>query len=220
MSRLAAFALIGSLALLGAALAENKSSPSAPKEKELRGEFTPERIKNDQEANAKKQEGKVRQRGRIYRALWGTLSPAEFEALGRHTLMLIAVWTHKPEELPVKRVFLRADGGETTLCKVSTWKMPVDAGSLTANIYGANREDGFYLVPGGALLRKGQISMDLSSGPTNWILWELPSVVSTKDATRFPNPDPAPGAKPDLKALQQVIERRFTGFPLPQALSC
>ena len=32
------------------------------------------------------------------------------------------------------------------------------------------------------------------------------------------DPDPAPGAKPDLKTLQELIRRRFNGFPVPLAL--
>src|SRR5437870_1811762 len=101
------------------------------------------------------------QRGREYYFLWSSLAPAEFEALGIHTVFLIATWAQKSEELPVKRVYLRVDGHELPIYKVSSWKTPVDSGSLTAKMYGTNREDGFYLMPGGALLRKGEIVMDL-----------------------------------------------------------
>jgi hypothetical protein len=80
-----------------------------------------------------------------------------------------------------------------------------------------NREDGFYLVPGGAMLRKGQIVLYLANR-TGWVMMELPSNVATADDRRFPNSDPAPNARPNLKALQAFIQRKFTGFPVPQSL--
>jgi hypothetical protein len=219
MRRLAAFALMGSLALLGAALAET-NSPTATdrtKDKVVSGDFTPDRVKSDQETDAGKQSNPL-PRGRRYYFLWGTISPAEFEALGRNSPFLISVWTQKAEELPVKRIFVRADGRDTPLYKVSSWKTSVDANSVTAKIYGANREDGFYLVPGGAMLRKGTIMIELSRGIADWVLLELPSNVATAKADRFPKVDPSPGAKPDLKTLQAIIQRKFTGFPVPQSL--
>ena len=185
------------------------------------GVFSPDRVKSDMEGFAKKAQDDGRApltRGRLYFFNWTTLSPAEFEALGRHTLFLVAVWTQKGDWLPVQRIYIRADGQERPLYKVSSWKTPVDSGSLAAKVYGANREDGFYLVPGGALLRKGEIVMDLSANQKGWVMLELPSNVASADARRFPNPDPAPNAKPDLKALQALIRRRFTGFPVPQSL--
>jgi hypothetical protein len=220
MRQLAVFAVIGSLASFGFALAETKSpEPEGPKDRVISGEFTPDRVKADKEADAGKQEAKGPQpRGRAFYFSWHTMDPAEFEALSRHIIFLISVWSQKSEELPVKRVFLRVDGNETPIYKVSSWKTPVDGNSLTAKIFGPNREDGFYLVPGGAMLRKGQISMDLSADRTNWILLELPSNVASKDPKRFSNLDPAPNAKPNLQALQAFVRRKFPGFPVPQSL--
>jgi hypothetical protein len=45
---------------------------------------------------------------------------------------------------------------------------------------------------------------------------QLPSRVITPE--KYPNPDPPPGARPDLKTLQTVIRRKFPGFPVPLAL--
>jgi hypothetical protein len=100
---------------------------------------------------------------------------------------------------------------------VSSFKTQVDGGSATAKVYGANREDGFYLAPGGAMLRKGQIVMDLNANRTEWVMLELPSNVATA-GKKFPNPDPAPNAKPNLRALQGFIQSKFPGFPVPQSL--
>jgi hypothetical protein len=220
MRQLTLFTLAGSLALLGFALAETKSPDAkGAKDKAISGEFTPDRLKADAEAGARRAQAKGPQlRNRSFYFSWHTMAPAEFEALGRHIVFLISIWSQKPEELPVARVFLRVDGNETPIYKVSSWNTPVDANSLTAKMFGPNREDGFYLVPGGALLRKGQLVLDLSAGRTNWILVEFPSTVANAEPRRFPNLDPAPNAKPNLQALQTFIQRRYPGFPVPQSL--
>lgn len=220
MRRLAACIMIGLLASLHAAHAQNNPVSGDPKDKLVSGVFSPDRVRSDQEAFAKKvQDSGVAplQRGRNFYFSWSSIIPAEFEALARHAVFLFAIWTQKPEELPVKRIYIRADGQELAVDKVSSWKTPVDGGSLTARIYGPNREDGFYLVPGGAMLRKGQIVLDLANR-TGWAMLELPSNVATNDALRFPNPNPEPNAKPDLRALQAFIQRKFPGFPVPQSL--
>lgn len=222
MRQLTVFALLGCLASLGTtAHAQTNPAPKGPTDKAISGDFTPDRVKSDQETFAKKQQESGKGpllRGRNYYFAWSSMTPAEFEALGRHTIFLIAVWTQKPEELPVKLVHIRTDTQDMPVMKVSSWKTPVDSSSITANIYGPNREDGFYLVPGGAMLRKGQMRLELSANGVGWTLLELPSTVASAAAKRFPNPDPAPNAKPALKALQAFIQRKFPGFPVPQAL--
>jgi len=222
MRQLAVFALVGCLASLGAAAhAQTNPAPAGPKDQALSGDFTLDRVKSDQEAFAKKlqESGNGPQpRGRNYYFAWSSMTPAEFEALGRQIVFLIAVWTQKPEELPVKLVHIRTDTQDVPVKKVSSWKTPVDSGSITAKMYGPNREDGFYLVPGGAMLRKGQLRVELSANGAGWNLLELPSGVASAAAKRFPHPDPAPNAKPDLKALQAFIRRKFPGFPVPQSL--
>jgi len=37
-------------------------------------------------------------------------------------------------------------------------------------------------------------------------------------AATFPNTDPAPNAKPDLKVLQAFVRRHFPGFPVPTSV--
>jgi hypothetical protein len=223
MRRLAACIAIGLLASWHAAHAQTKpivEDQKGPKDRTVSGVFSPDRVKSDQEALAKKAQDSGAaplQRSRSYYFAWSSMTPAEFEALGRHVVFLISIWTQKPEELPVKRIYIRADGQELPLYKVASWKTPVDSASLTAKMYGPNREDGFYLVPGGAMLKKGQVVLDLANR-TGWIMLELPSNVASNDARRFPNPNPEPNAKPDLKALQVFIQRKFPGFPVPQSL--
>jgi hypothetical protein len=217
----AMFALLASWHI---ASAQNKppEPPKAPEDRRIDpAPVTPDRVRSDAEAGAKKAADSGQSpspRSRFFYFSWSSMTPVEFEGLGRHILFLISVWTQRPEWLPVQSVYLRADGKEVALQKVSSWNTPVDAGSVTAKMYGPNREDGFYLVPGGAMLRKGEIVLDINANQKGWVLVALPSNVASGDARRFPNLDPAPNAKPDLKALQAFIQRRFTGFPVPASL--
>ena len=221
--RLTAFIIFCLLVAWGAAHGQANpapAGPSAPTDRKVSGEFSPARVEMDQEAAAKKaQETGASQlpRGRRFYFLWSTLTPAEFEGLARQSLFLISVWTQKSEELPVQRLYIRAEGQERLVYKVSGWKMPVPASSLTTKMYGPNREDGFYLVSGAAMLHKGEIVMDLAGKP-GWVMLELPSNVASSDARRFSNPDPEPDARPNLATLQSIITRRFPGFPVPQSL--
>jgi hypothetical protein len=191
-----------------------------PTDQSISGLISPDRVKSDQEGFAKKAQASGTAplpRGRGNYFAWNTMTPAEFNGLGRRALFLISIWTQKPEELPVKRVYIRANGQELPVYKVSSWKTAVDSGSLTATMYGPNREDGFYLVPASAMLEKGEIVLDLANR-TGWVQLELPSNVATDNARRFGDNIAPPSAKPDLKALQSLVTRRFPGFPVPRSL--
>jgi hypothetical protein len=207
------------IALLASVLAAQTQPQTAPGDKTLSGQITPERVKAAEEAEAKKAEKAGRgpaPRAKKFYWAWGATQPI-FEGLGRNVLLLLVVWTQKAEELPVKRVYLRVDGEEKPLDKISSWKTPVDSNSITAKMAGANREDGFYLVPFGALLKKGQIVMDLSTDRTDWVVVELPSSAVSAAAKKLRNVDEA-ATKPDLKTLQALIRRKFSGFPVPDSL--
>jgi len=185
----------------------------------ISGVFSPNRVNSDIEADAKKLKDSGAAplaRGRKY--YFAFPMPAEFSALAKYTVFLIAVWTQKAEELPVKRVYVRANNQDVPVRKIASWRSEVDPNSLASKIFGANREDGFYLVPMGALLRSGQLLIDLAANRTEWLMLELPSTVAAANREKYPNPDPAPNAKPGLKALQELMQRKFTGFPLPESL--
>ena len=185
----------------------------------MSGAVSPDRVKSDAEADAKKLQDSgaaPSARGRKY--YFAFPPPAEFAALAKYAVLLIAVWTQKAEELPVKRVYIRANAQDVPVRKISSWRTDVDRNSIASKMFGANREDGFYLVPMGAMMRSGQILIDLTANRTAWVMLELPSTVATANSEKYPNLDPAPNAKPDLKALQALVRRKFPGFPAPQSV--
>jgi hypothetical protein len=181
------------------------------------GPTTPERIKSEAEEKAQKF-----QDSRPRHFTFTGVDPSdrkEFTALAKYMVYLFVVWTQKAQELPVKRIFIRAPRGEEIpVPNVLSWRTPVDQGSATAKRFGPYRQDGFYLVPTGAMVREGQLIMDLTAGRTEWALVDFPSSVAASQQGKFLSGDPAPGAKPELKTLQDFIRREFPGFPVPTAI--
>jgi hypothetical protein len=141
----------------------------------------------------------------------------EFAALRRYSVMLFTMISQKSEELPVKRIFVKASGQEIPLQTVLAWRGDVAADTLARKAYGAYREDGYYLVPTGVMVRDGQILYDLTAGSTNSVFLQLPGTAAPGATKNFSNLDPEPGSKPDLKALQAFIQRKFPGFPEPKS---
>jgi hypothetical protein len=143
----------------------------------------------------------------------------ELTALANYMVYLFVVWTQKAEELPVKRIFIRAPRGEEIpVPNVSSWRAPVDQGSPTAKRFGPYRQDGFYLVPTGAMVGEGQLILALTAGQTEWPLVDFPSSVAVSRQGKFLSGDPAPGAKPNLEFLQNFVRREFPGFPVPKSM--
>jgi hypothetical protein len=208
------------LALFGVALAAlpaHAFNTRGSSDKEVSGAITPERVKSDAEEQSGKLQESLPRRATFYSKF--IIDAKEFAGLAKYNLFLFAVWTQKAAELPIKRIFIRAlHGQEIPALNVSSWRTPVDQGSATAKRFGPYRQDGFYLFPSGAMTREGQIIMDLTSGASEMVMMELPSTVVAGWQGKILSGDPAPGAKPQLKALQDLIRREFPGFPVPTAV--
>jgi hypothetical protein len=211
--------LLALIGLLLAALPAQAPNSRGGRDRSISGAISPERVKSDAEEEARKLQDSLPRNRKLYAVF--TRDRKEFAGLAKYTVYLVSVWTQKPEELPVKRVFIRAPRGEEIpVLRVSSWRSPVEQGSATAKRWGAYRQDGFYLIPSGALMRDGQLIMDMTTGATEWVLLELPSTIASvqDEKEKVLSGDPAPGAKPDLKVLQDFIRREFPGFPVPDAV--
>jgi len=199
-----------------------KSWTCVPRYRELSGVVPPERVAEDLERDAKKMldEGKTTSFCRKFYFFFAR-NTAEFAALAKNTVFLLSVWMKKPEELPIKRFYVRAGGQDTTAAKIVGTRSEMDSKSVAAQMCGSHREDGIYLVPTGAMLRDGVIKIDFAANRTGYNLLELPSRVALDRAEKnsmFKSPNPAPNARPDLKGLQAFIGLKLPGYPLPTAV--
>jgi len=114
-------------------------------------------------------------------------------------------------------MFHRA-GQEQPITKVLSWRGELDPSMLGRKVYGPYREDGYYLIPTGMLVREGQLLIDYAANAAGVVAMQLPAAPAVQATKNFGNLDPAPGAKPNLQVLQAFIKRLFPGFPVPNAL--
>ena len=142
----------------------------------------------------------------------------EFEALGRYGLLILTLVTQSAEELPIKRVYLRMRDREIPLLKIGSWRRDVDQTLVTYKMFGPYREDGFYLFALSAYLRVAQLQADFAANRYGLPVMELPAQVGPNWLRTLQNPDPLPGALPNLRALQQFLRRTTSGFPIPTSL--
>ena len=182
------------------------------------GVFSPDRINADLEAAAKRrQEANPNPlpRGSFFKIVFPR-NQSEFNALARYSVMLLTSLAQQPEDLPLQRVFHRA-GQEHPMTRVSNWRSELDAAMLARKVYGGYREDGFYLFPTGYWVRDGQMLVRYGATAADTTIAQFPGATLER-LKELGNLDPAPGAKPNLAALQKIIRERFTGFPVPTAL--
>lgn len=140
-------------------------------------------------------------------------SATEFAATGRYGLLLVSVLTQKPEELPLRRVYIRSNGPDLPLQNLLSWRSEYDSKLLAYTVYGRYREDGFYLLPMGPMTRDGMLVVEYGTSGVYDNLLKLPEPIVVQRG--FATSDPSSDVKPDPKALRALMERKFRGFPMP-----
>jgi len=228
-----ALALVGALAVASSSIAQN--NPQAPSPRNLpspfqekgggfgkslgEGLWTPQSHTQFIEVRAKERQNVYGYPAeRTYRLVVWDPDRAEFSAMAGYSLLLLSILTQKAEELPLKRVYLRLPDREIPLLKISSWRVDVDQGLITYQMYGPYREDGFYLFPAVMQLRAAQIQADFAANRSGFPVLEFPTQEIPGWLKRFENSDPESNALPTLKVLQRFIKSRTSGFPIRDSL--
>jgi hypothetical protein len=141
----------------------------------------------------------------------------EYRALAKHVLVLVSVVTQDAAELPLRRVYVSANGHETELVRLSSWRGKVAKESVTFLALGPHREDGFYLAPAGAMMADGFLQADFATRRNNFNLYKLPGT-APDPIKADSDPMPAPGATPEPAALKAMLHREYKGFDWPASL--
>jgi hypothetical protein len=155
-------------------------------------------------------------RGSAIDFAWAS-SPEEHRALAKHVVVLVSVVTKDAAELPLRRVYISANGQETELVRLSSQLSGVREGSTTFSVLGPYREDGFYLAPAGRMMADGYLQADFAMRRNGFNLYKLPGASPDfikADSDRMPAMD----AKPDPSALKALLHREYKGFDLPASL--
>jgi hypothetical protein len=144
-------------------------------------------------------------------------SPEEHRALGKHVVVLVSVVTKDAAELPLRRVYISANGQETELVRLSSQRSGVREGSKTFSVLGPYREDGFYVAPAGLMMSDGYLQADFAIRRNNFNLYKLPG--TAPDFIKADKePMPARDATPNMPALKALLTREYQGFELPASL--
>ena len=208
-------ALIGMAAVASSSVAE-EFQEHGPGLDQFNGVLSPKRITTIIEADARKTQDPYD--SNIYNVLFAAENAEEYAALAHYSLLVMTVVTQKPQELPIKNLYIRAGGQRIPLARISRWQVDVDPRLATHKIFGPYREDAFYLFPTGALFRIGQLQVDLGARRTGVPALEMPPQWIPKHVRSFPRDEPPPSAIPNLRALQNLIRRKTAGFAIPDAL--
>lgn len=142
----------------------------------------------------------------------------EYRKLAKHVIVLVSVVTQNEKELPLKRVYIRNKWNrEFPLDRIASERRDVAKDSPARSVLGAYREDSFYLAPAGLMKGEGEVVADFAANRTGFRLYALPGTPPDFiEADR--RPMPAPGARPEPKALKAMLEREYAGFRLPEGL--
>ena len=144
-------------------------------------------------------------------------STDEYRAIGKYVLVLVSVVTQDAAELPLRRVYVTANGKQTELVRLSSQRRDVEKGSTTYSILGPFREDAFYVAPAGLMMSDGYLQADFAVRRTNFNLYKLPG--TPPDFVKADNdPVPARDAAPNMPALKALLTREYQGFELPASL--
>jgi len=136
---------------------------------------------------------------------------AEYRALGRNGVLLITAVSRNAGELPLAKVYVRMEGRDIPLRKLSSRRTDTATGSLVRTMFGAHREDALFLAPGALLLSEAPLMARFALQDTQSRVNSAPF-----EAPAFVRNDRGEAAEPDASVLKSFMERRFPGFPAPR----
>jgi hypothetical protein len=164
-------------------------------------------------AKAQQARGAPAARYGVYSIAWPK-DAAERDELAGFAVVLVTVLTQTQQELPLQRVYLvPPDGNQLPLRQLNSWLGKIGPNTLTYTQLGKFRQDAFYIIPGAAVRRQGEVRLDFAINRVGFVLIHLPA---TDQDLGYALNDPAPGAQPNNAVLRTMIQREFPGFQVPK----
>jgi hypothetical protein len=137
--------------------------------------------------------------------------PDEYRRVGKRALLLVVAVARKVEELPLRRVYTRADGRDVEIPMLGTpRRSQTPAGSVARNVFGIYRSDAFYLAPIGALMSDNVVLCDFARNRTGFVIYRGQSF-RVPDFIRDDS-DRNSAAKLDSRAVKAFLDREYPGF--------
>lgn len=138
---------------------------------------------------------------------------AEYRAVGKHALILIAAVSRQADELPLRRVYIRAAGRDLDCRKLGSRRSELPSASVARAVVGRYREDAFYLAPVAALVSENLLICDFARNRNGFVInhgaFEPPEFIRADRQAEAAKSD---AAKSDDAAVRALAEREFPGF--------
>jgi hypothetical protein len=144
----------------------------------------------------------------VYDVGW-PVDVAEYRALGKHGVLLVAALSQQADELPLRRVYTLAGSKIIPLQRLFSTRRAVPAGSLAHKVFGPYQEEGFYLVPAGALMQEWLLFCDFAKNRNEF---SISRSAMTPPEFIQADRDRRVTAKPIPAALRAFLEREYPGF--------
>ena len=136
-------------------------------------------------------------------------SLAELNQLDGNAVLMVTGIVHKPDMLPIKRVFAEFDNKQIDLVQIkAVYSKNSNARDLIVKVLGAYRVDALYLMPTYLRSKRGTISVSFRNDEGAALTI---SGFDGPSAKGLPDVDPT-GKGPSRKALEAFIAKTFPAF--------
>ncbi|HXZ28319.1 MAG TPA: energy transducer TonB, partial [Terriglobales bacterium] len=156
---------------------------------------------------------------------------AEYKALNKHALLVVAALAKDASELPLQRVYLEQENRTTELSPFAVARSEMWAGSPAGKLMGTHRVDAYYLIPLSAWRQPGTLLADFAAHRQEFVLGKFPQEIKEEFIRNDAQPDPEQGrniaaeaiggmaqrAVPDWASSGQTVPAFICPQPLPAA---
>jgi hypothetical protein len=133
-------------------------------------------------------------------------TPDEARAVGFNAVVFLSALSKQADELPLARVYATIQKKPVELPRVSGRRRNVPADGVVARMFGAHRDDAFYVLPA-ASWHDGLISADFAKNRKDFSVNKTPL-----DPPDFIRKGHAASGAPLKEALDALIQREFPGL--------
>ncbi|HUK87725.1 MAG TPA: energy transducer TonB, partial [Terriglobales bacterium] len=132
---------------------------------------------------------------------------AEYEALNKHALLVVAALAKDASELPLQRVYLEQEKGTQLLPLLASVASEMPADSPAAKLMGTHRVDAYYLIPLSAWRQPGTLLADFAAHRQEFVLGKFPQQIQKDFVRNDQSFNPAPGETIGVGDLRRILER-------------
>jgi hypothetical protein len=133
----------------------------------------------------------------------------EYLDLGKQAILLLAVVTHDPAELPLKRVYLQRGDTTVDLEKIGSFVCRTAPGSVVERVLGPYRENAFYLLPISAYFEKADLLVDFDRNRSGFKIIQFPEELKVDFIMQDSDREKAAALPASKDVLNKIVLREY-----------